>query len=89
MSTLLFFRKILKALEAYEFYMIPYNTCKVNKIINEKQMRLLWHIDDLKVSNVEIFEITNIYGYLSTIHGGIMVNQGRVHAYIVMYLNYR
>ena len=45
-------------------------------------MTVVWHVDDLKVSHVDSFEITNFSGYLSSIYGGLTVNRGRVHHYL-------
>ena len=40
-----------------------------NKIINNKHISLVWHMDDLKVSHVDRFEVTKFVGYLPSIYG--------------------
>ena len=60
-----------------------------NNTINNKQMMAVWHLDDLKVSHVDSFEITKFSGYLSTIYGELTVHRGKRHDYLVMYLDYR
>ena len=68
-SSLLFYRKLVKGLEAYGFQINPYKPCVANKMINDKHIMVLWHVDDLKVSHVNRFEITKFAGYLSSIYG--------------------
>ena len=51
--TLLFYRKLVKDLEAYEFQINPYDLCVTNKMINDKQMTTVWNVVDLKVSHVD------------------------------------
>ena len=35
------------------FEVNPYNPCVTNKTVNESQMTVTWHVDDLKISNVD------------------------------------
>ena len=58
------------------------------KIINNKNIMVVWHMDDLKVSHVDSFEITKFEGYLPSIYGGLIVHRGKLHDYLVMYLRY-
>ena len=51
-------------------------------------MTIVWHVDDLKVSNVDSFEITKFAGYLSIVYGGLEVHMLKVHDYLVMDLHY-
>jgi hypothetical protein len=49
----------------------------------------MWHVDDLKVSQVDPFQITKLAIYLATIYNnGLMVHQGKVHDYLGMDLNF-
>ena len=45
-------------------------------------------MDELKVSHVDSFEDSNFAGHLSSIYGGISVNRGEIHDYLVIDLNY-
>ena len=38
-------------------------------MINCKKMTVIWHVDDIKVSNQYAFEITKFATYLSVIYG--------------------
>ena len=44
-SALLFEKKLVEDLEAYGFKIIHYNLCVADKIINCKQMTVIWHVD--------------------------------------------
>ena len=46
-------------------------------------MMVVCHVDDLKVSHVNIFEITNIVKYLSTVYVGLEFHRGKLHDYLV------
>ena len=88
-STLIFYRNMAKDLDAYGSQMNPYNPCMANKIINNKHMTVLWHVNVLKVSHVDSFEVTMFAGYMSSIYGGIIVHRVKVHQYLVIGLDYR
>ena len=75
-SKLLFYRKLVNIIEVYGFQIPPYDPCVSNKMINDKHVMVLWHVDDLKVSHVDSFEITKFSGYLSRIYGGLRVQRG-------------
>jgi hypothetical protein len=58
-------------------------------MINGKQMTKTWHVNDLKVSHVDPFQITKFAAYLAAIYGnGLVVHQGKIHNYLGMDLNF-
>ena len=61
--------KLVKYLEAYGFQINPYIPCVKNKLIKNKQTPVVCHLDYLKASHVDSFEITKFAGYLSIIYG--------------------
>eukprot|EP00804_Cyclotella_cryptica_P010749 CCRYP_005527-RA/>CCRYP_005527-RA protein AED:0.26 eAED:0.17 QI:0/0/0/1/1/1/3/0/840 len=82
-SALLFYLKLRKDLEAYGFVINEYDPCVANKIVNGKQMTVVWHVEDLKVSHVDGKEITKLTIYLGRVFGpGITVNRGQRHEYL-------
>jgi hypothetical protein len=87
-SALLFYKKLVKDLENYGFEINPYDPCIANMMIDGKQMTLIWHVDDLKVSHVDAFELTKFASYLSTIYGGLAVHRGKKHDYLGTDLDY-
>eukprot|EP00804_Cyclotella_cryptica_P008907 CCRYP_012017-RA/>CCRYP_012017-RA protein AED:0.23 eAED:0.23 QI:0/0/0/0.75/0.33/0.25/4/0/1155 len=88
-SSLLFYQKLVEDLEAFRFELNPYDPCIANKIVNGEQMTLTWHVDDLKVSHRDSFELTKFILYLVRIYGNqITVNRGKYHDYLGMDLDY-
>ena len=90
-SALLFYKKLLKDLTNYQtpFVINPYDPCVAIATINGKQMTITWHVDELKVSHVEPFQITKFAVYLASIYGnGLVVHQGKNHDYLVMEFNF-
>jgi len=63
-AALLFYQKLVKDLEAEGFELNPYDLSVVNKMINNKQMTLTWHVDDMKISHVEPQEVTMMIDFL-------------------------
>eukprot|EP00804_Cyclotella_cryptica_P011282 CCRYP_007763-RA/>CCRYP_007763-RA protein AED:0.47 eAED:0.47 QI:0/-1/0/1/-1/0/1/0/69 len=60
-SALLFYKKLQKELEEYGFVMNPYNMCVGNKTLpSGKVITVLWHVDDLKISCRDKFELTKL-----------------------------
>ena len=69
-SMLVFYKKLVKDLEWYGFKLNSYNLCMTNATINGHQMTMTWHVNELKVSHIDPFEITKFIVYLSGIYGG-------------------
>ena len=46
-----------------------YDPCVVNKDVNGKQMTVIWHVDDLKVSHVDENENSKFAEWTKTIYG--------------------
>ena len=47
-GSLLFHRKFVKCLKSYGFELNPCDPCAANKMVNDKQLTICWHVDDLK-----------------------------------------
>jgi hypothetical protein len=89
MSALLFYLKFVEDLESNEFTINPYDPCVANKIVNNKQFTITWHVDDLKLSHVDKNEVTEIFSLLKSIYGKDMrVSRGKPHAYLMMDLDF-
>ena len=52
MSSLLYYLKFRGDLEAIGFQVNPYDPCVANRIIENQQHTVIWHVDDLKSSHV-------------------------------------
>jgi hypothetical protein len=88
-SALLFYQKFVGDIESQGFELNPYATCVANKMINDKQFTMVWHVDNIKMSHEEEKEITQMITWLKSIYGDDMrVSRGRVHDYLGMTLDF-
>ena len=56
-SALVFYKKMRKDLEAYGFVINPYDPFVENDMVDGHQMTVTWHVDDLKVSHKDPYQI--------------------------------
>ena len=73
------------------FTMNSYDGCVANKVINNKQCTIAFHVDDLKISHRDEEVVTNIIEELNKRFGDIMplsVSRGKVHDYLGMTFDY-
>ena len=89
-SALLFYKKLRKELEDYGFKMNPYDMCVGNmETRTGNQLTVLWHVDDLKISCRDKFEVTRLICYLKGIYGdNITVHRGGKGEYLGMLLDF-
>jgi hypothetical protein len=67
----------------------PYDPCVANKLVNEKQMTVRWHVDDLMISHVDKGEILKFVKCIKDIYGDKLVdNVGKMHNYLGMTFDY-
>jgi hypothetical protein len=50
-TSLLYYRKFVKSLTDIGFVINPYDPCVANKMIDGKQMTIIFHVDDCKLSH--------------------------------------
>jgi hypothetical protein len=90
-SALLFYQKFVDNLKSYSlpFIINPYNSCVANATVTGSKMMVTWHIDDLKTSHIDPFQVTKFAAYLATIYGnGLVVHCGLIHDFLGMDLNF-
>ena len=59
------------------------------KLVKGGGTPVVWHVDDIKVSHKDPFEVTNFDQYLLTIYEGkIKVNRGKIHDYLGINVDY-
>jgi hypothetical protein len=92
-SSLLYYKKFRKDIEAIGFEINPYDICVANRTIRGKQQTVTWHVDDLKSShedpqvNDEFAKwCENTYG--SDDLGHVKVVRGKVHDYLAMIMDF-
>jgi hypothetical protein len=79
----------LKDLENYGFELNPYDSCVANKMIHGKQFTITSHVDDLKLSHVEVKEVDKTIEWLKSIYRVEMrISRGKKHDYLGMDLYY-
>ena len=52
-AALLFWRNFTELLKSWKFIINPYNACVANKIIDGTQCKIIWHVDDVKISHAK------------------------------------
>ena len=88
-SAILFHKKLVKELVQYDFEINPYALCVTDMMIRGSQITVTWHVDDLKVSHENLFEVTKFACYLQSIYGeNLTVKRGKVHNYLGMDLDF-
>ena len=88
----LFWQKLSKQLiDVWGFTPNKYDDCVVNKTINGHQMTVVWHVDDLKVSHVDVKEVEKFIKQMDETFGKdtpLSVSRGKIHDYLGMNLDF-
>ena len=86
-AALLWYNKFKLDLEKQGFKFNPYDACVVNKIVNNKQHTVRFHVDDLmsshvdrKVNNKFLIWFNKMHGT----HGEVKSTRGKVYDYLGM-----
>ena len=79
---LLFYRELVEDHEAYGFRINPHDLCVTSKTINDKNMTVAWHVDELKVLYVDSFEVNKFVGYLSSILVLLLVYREKIRDHL-------
>jgi len=90
-AALLFWRRLSNVLQSWGFKINPYDKCVANKMINESQCTIVWHVDDLKISHVDKSAVNDVISLLSKEFGKeapLTIKRGNVHEYLGMTLDY-
>ena len=89
--SLLFWGKLSKILEEMGYQRNEYDWCVMNKIIDNKQCTILWHIDDLKTSHVNPAVVSSALADIDAEYGKISkmtITRGKVHKYLGVTIYY-
>ena len=57
----------------------------MNKIIDNKQFTILWHVDDLKTSHFDPDVVSSVLAHIDAEYGKIVkmtITRGKVHKYL-------
>lgn len=88
------YRQLKSALlTSLAFQINPYDPCMTNKVVNGKQMTIIWHVDDLLVSHGDFSEVDKIIEWLSTRYKTpnkpLKATRGAKHDYLGMMLEFK
>ena len=84
-AALLFWRRLSSQLIEWGFEANPYDSCVVNKMINDKQCTTLWHVDHLKISHYNPEIVTSVIDMIEAEFGKeapLTKTRGKVHEYL-------
>ena len=77
----MFYKRLRSDLKNMGFVVNPYGPCVANRMVNGSQMTVCWHVNDLKVSQVDENAVTAfalklacLYGLKTTISPGRSVS---------------
>ena len=88
-SALLFYRKLKAELVEYGFKMNPYDPCTANMDTPSGQLTVQWHVDDVRASCKDKFEVTKLFAYLNKIYGKkVVAHRGKKADYLGMSFDY-
>ena len=87
----LFQEKLSSKLIKWGFQLNPYDSCVAKKMVNGKQMTVMWHLDDIKISHVEKNEVDKFIEMLSGEFGKetpLNESHGKEPVYLGMTMDY-
>ena len=64
---------------AHRFDINSYNPCVANKAVEGKQLKITWHVDDLKISNAGSRVISDTILFLESIYDKTHITCGKQH----------
>jgi hypothetical protein len=86
-----FWERLSKQLADWGFTPNPYDSCVVNKMVNGKQLTVVWHVDDLKILHVSTKVVDDLIANLDSEFGKetpLSKSRGKVHDYLGMTLDF-
>jgi Reverse transcriptase (RNA-dependent DNA polymerase) len=87
----LFYKKLTCKLQEWGFGFNQYDRCVANKMVDDNQLKVVWNVDDLKVSHKEVEVVDEFLKQLDDEFGKetpINKSKGRIHNYLGMVLHY-
>jgi hypothetical protein len=86
-AALLYYQPFVTHLKSIGFEINPYDPCVANKIVKGKQLTIVWHVDDLKVSHVRALVVTKMADWLKSTYerlvddgsGEMKICRGKIH----------
>ena len=95
-ASLLYHKRFVKDLKPIGFVLNIYNSCVANNILQDKQLTVFWHVDDLKYSHIYPALVTKM-GYLlkktyervfNDVYCLMKIAHGKIYEYLNMTLDF-
>ena len=86
----MFWKKLSSSPKQRDFVINPYDWCRANKDITGTQCTIVWHVDNLKISNKDSAVVGEAITSLSDKYskvGEMIVRRGKIHDYLEMTLD--
>ena len=92
-SAILYYKKFKADIEEIGFKINEYDPCVANRMVNNKQHTIVWHVDDVKSSHIDSRVNDEFLKWLQMKYGSdnigkIKATRGKVHDYLAMKLDY-
>ena len=90
-AALLFYQLFYGQLSEWGFIRNKYDMCTMNKIVNDSQLTIVWHVDDCKISHIDSSVVDALIKQLEDRFGKetpVTVTRGLVHDYLGMTIDY-
>ncbi len=91
-SALLFYHKLVTDLCSIGFVLNPYDPCAANKMIDNHQMTICWHVNDLLLGHNDSTTVTNFIQWLQdcyeTPDKPLQATRGTLHDYLGMTIDF-
>jgi hypothetical protein len=88
-SALLFYRKLVGELREMGFKLNPYGPCVTNKMVDDAQLTVRWHVDYLMISHINNDVIMAFVKAIKAIYGdNLAESMGTKHTYLGMEFDY-
>jgi hypothetical protein len=87
----LFWERLSRQLVNWGFTPNPYDSCVVNKMVDEKQSTVAWHVNDLKILHISAKVVNDFIADLDSEFGKetpLSKSRGKVHDYLGMMLDF-
>ena len=92
-ASILYYKQFVNDIKSIGYELNPYDPCVANKVINNEQHTITWHVDDVKSSHQDP-EVNTKFAercekqYGSEELGHVRVTRGKIHDYLGMTLDY-
>ena len=81
---MLFYEKMFGDLEVREFEINPYDPCVSNNTVEGEQLRITWHMEDLKILLIDRRVVLDTIIWMESIYSDMHGTHVKQHEYLGM-----